>query len=101
LRTQIEPSYGPQPAVAYVHPQFHEESRRSCRLGVELGQINDIRCSVKDNVSKRWTVPLALSPHIQLTVLPVFPPPTHPKVRNDDSYGPQMTVSLNLPRFHR
>jgi hypothetical protein len=40
-------------------------------------------------------------PHIQLTVLPVFQPPMHPKVRNDDSYGPQMAVSSNLPHFHR
>jgi hypothetical protein len=57
LKTRIEPFYGPQPAIAYVHLRFHMESRCCCHLGTELGQIDDIHHSAKDNISKQWTVP--------------------------------------------
>jgi hypothetical protein len=99
--TRVEPSYEPQPAVAYIHPQFHVESRRRRRLGTELGQIEDIRCSVKDNVSKRWAVPLALPPHMQVGDLPVDRSTTRLKTRIRHSYGPKMAVSSKSPHFHR
>jgi hypothetical protein len=100
-RTLIEPHYGPQSAVSSSHQRFLPESCLRQLDDVECCQKGVSRCSVKDNVSKRRTVPLAWSPHIQLTILPVFQPPTHPKMRNNDSYGPQMAVSSTLPCFLR
>jgi hypothetical protein len=88
------PAYGPVIAISSVHLRFHKELRCRCRLDVQLGQTDDICCSVKDNVSRQRAVPLALSPQIQLAFLPVFQPPTHPKVHKINSYSPQMAVSL-------
>jgi hypothetical protein len=44
-----------------------------CRLDdVVLCQSDEIRCSAIDNVSRPWTVPKALSPHIQVITSPVI-----------------------------
>jgi hypothetical protein len=63
-------TYGPHLAVASLHPRFHGESRRChhhLQVGGELGQINKMRCSVKDNVRKHWIVLVALSSYMQAT----------------------------------
>jgi hypothetical protein len=99
--TRIVSSYSPQTAVSSTHPRFGTESC-GCRsgLGTKLGQIDNIRCSVKDNVSKRGTVPKALSPHIQVAYLPVVHSPTCSQTRSNP-YGSKTAVSFNIPRSHR
>jgi hypothetical protein len=93
-----KPSYGPQTTLASLHLRFNEELRRSCHLGVELGQIDKDRCSVRDNVSKQQTVPLALSPHIHVRDSPVSSALTHSHTRYNPSY--ETAISLNIPHFH-
>jgi hypothetical protein len=96
LKMRIESSYGPQLAVAYIHLRFME-SHCHHRLGTELGQIDDICCSAKDNVSKQWTVPWALSPYMQVVSLPVTQVPTRLKTCICHSYGPKKAAaSTNL-----
>ena len=100
LRTRIKPSYRPQMAVAYVHPRFHVESHCRCHLGTKLDQMDELHCSVKDSVSKQWTVPRALSPYMQVTNLRVTQGPTCLKTRARYSHSPKRVVSSNLPCLH-
>ena len=95
--TCIKHSYGPQTAVGFLHTQFLRESRQHRLSDVRPCHDNDIRCSVKDNVSKPWRVPLALSLNIQVRVLPVNQPP----MRYNPSYGPKTAVVTIHPRESR
>jgi hypothetical protein len=58
---------------------------------------NKVHCSVTKNVSKHWTVPLALSPTPQVINTLVIPDPTHSKAHNESSYGRQRAVTNTQP----
>jgi hypothetical protein len=98
--TRYKPSYGPQTAVASIHRRFYKESPGQHLDNAGLFQIDEMRCSVKDHVSKRGTVPKALSPHIQVAYLPVVHSPMRSQTRSNP-YGSKMAVSFNIPRSHR
>jgi hypothetical protein len=91
-----ESSYGPQMAVAFHHPRFLVETRTHCLAGTESCRNDKISCSEKEQVSKRRTVPLALSPSDQVTDLPETWLPTHSAGHNKCSHGPEMT-GLSCP----
>ena len=61
---------------------------------------NDEAHSVKDNVSKRGTVPKALSPHIQVAYLPVVRGHPHSQMHSNP-YGSKMAVFVNIPCSYR
>ena len=68
---RYQPSNNPQRAVSSISLRFSMKScGHHCRGGV-MSCPNDEAHSVRDNVSKRGTVPKALSPHIQVAYLPV------------------------------
>jgi hypothetical protein len=91
---RYSPSYRPKMAVASsIHPQIHKELHRCSCLGTELGQIDNICCSAKDNISKPQTVPQALSPYNQVVSLPVPQIPTCLKTCIHHSYGPEKAVA--------
>jgi hypothetical protein len=54
------------------------------------------RCSVKENISKQWTVHLALSPYTQITNVPVIPDQTCSKTCCNPPYGPK-TAIFSIP----
>jgi hypothetical protein len=69
--------------------------------GVEPWQSGVKRCSVTKIANERWTVPTALSSHIQVTNIPVSPDLTQPPTHYKSLYGPQVAIpSINL-RFPR
>jgi hypothetical protein len=85
---------GPTRTVPSFPLRFRKDSPRRCLGGIEPYQNKLIRRSVRKNISKRWTVPWALSPYLQATSLPVTQGPT--RIRH--SYGPKMAIASTNPR---
>ena len=113
--TRNDVPYGPPMAVTSTPPQPLEgkwplRSKRSemCQndaftSGRSVANVlapgyNEHHGSVKDNISEQWTVPLALSPTIPVTNLPVSRTQRHSEMRNIPSYGHPLAVSLDNPR---
>jgi hypothetical protein len=71
---------------------------RYCRIdGLGPCQNDKRSCSVSKTVSEQQTVPLALSPCLQVENSPLVQDQTCSKTRSNHPYGPQMAVSsLNL-----
>ena len=84
-------------AIGFLHTQFFRGSGPHRLSDVQPYHDNDICCSVKDNISKPWTEPSALSLNIQVRVLPVNQPPTC----YNPSYSPKMAVVTIHPWFPR
>jgi hypothetical protein len=91
--TRIVSSYGPQKAVSSC-------SRRLPGSAV-LCQNDESRCSVRESIRGRRTVPQALSLYIQVKFSPVILDPTRFQTCDDPTYSLQMAVSSNLPCFPR
>jgi hypothetical protein len=99
-KMRIVSAYGPQMAVSSFSPRFREDSPRRYLGDVECCQNGLKCCSVTVNVSKRWTVPLALSPYTQVTNIPVIPDHTRSIMGIKPSYEPQMAAASLRSRSH-
>jgi len=106
--------YGPQLAVLSFHPRCPMNSCdnnpyshptavsliRHCHLdGGEPCQINEVGCSVEENVSEQRTVQLALSPTVQVRNLPVMRHQTPINAHVKPLDGPPTTIFLVHQRF--
>jgi hypothetical protein len=94
-KMRFESPYGPQVAVSSIPPGCHEASYSGSLDDAGLLQ-EERQGSVKENVSKQRTVPMALSPIIQVRDSPVSPDLTWSPTRYKSLYGPQLAVpSIN------
>jgi hypothetical protein len=70
------------------------ETHTHCLAGTESCQNDKINCPEKEQVSKQWTVPLALSSSDQVTDLPETQLPTCSVGHNEHLHGPKTTRLL-------
>jgi hypothetical protein len=95
---QYSPPYGPQTAIVTIHLWFPIElHRRHVPEVAKPGQSNATHCSGKESVRKRQTVPMALSPYLQVMSLPVTQGPTCLKMRICPYYGPKKAITSTNP----
>ena len=83
----------PHAAIPLIHSQFPEELSRFFFFfyTAVLCSNNETHCSTSRSVSKQRTVLIALSPHMQVTNLPIM--------HVNPSHGPSRPIKR--PRFYR
>jgi hypothetical protein len=90
-------SYGPQTALTSIHQRFCRESPGQRLDDTGLFQNEEKDCSGNKDVSKRLTVPQALSSCMQMTNLPVTQDTKRLKTHIRPYYGPKKAIAPTNP----